>query len=242
MNKLRVAVQESNVSPNKLIGHKEIGLQMIFDIKLGENFRRKVRMVAGGHTTKTPSSVTYGYVVSRDLVRIMLMIVALNDLDLQAADIENTYLTAPCLNKIWTRAGPEFGMDEGKVFIVVRSLYGLKISGAAFRAFLEEQLDNMGFKSNISDPDVCMRESRNSDGEDYYYYILVYVDNLLAISSDAISVMLEVAEKFKLKKDKIEPPEIYLGRRLANKSLKGKNIWTMSSVDYLKGIIKNVEV
>ena len=59
------------------------------------------------------------------------MIAALNNLDLQAEDIENTYLTAPFYGKIWTRAGPEFVMDEVKVFIVVRALYGLKISGAA---------------------------------------------------------------------------------------------------------------
>ena len=111
---------------------------MIFDIKLGENFRRKARMVDGGHTTKITSYVTYSSTVSRDLVRIMLMIAALNDLDLQAADIKNAYLTAPCREKIWTRAVPEFEMDEGKVFIMVRSLYGLKSSGAAFGAFLAE--------------------------------------------------------------------------------------------------------
>ena len=95
MNKVRTEVQESNFSPNKLIGHQEIGLRMIFDIKLGENFRPKARMVAGGHTMKTPSSITYIYVVLRDSVQIMLMIEALNDLDLQSEDIENAYLTAP---------------------------------------------------------------------------------------------------------------------------------------------------
>ena len=68
MNKLRVAVQEYNVSPNKLIGHQDIGLHMIFDIKPGENFRRKDIMVAGGNNMKTPSSVTYRSEVSRDLV------------------------------------------------------------------------------------------------------------------------------------------------------------------------------
>ena len=79
---------------------------MIFEIKIGENFQRKARMVAGVHTMKTPSSITYIYVVLRDSVQIMLMIEALNDLDLQDADIENTYLTAPCREKIWTRSGP----------------------------------------------------------------------------------------------------------------------------------------
>ena len=99
-------------------------------------------MVAGGHTTKTPSSITYSSVVSQDLVRMMRMIAALNNLDLQAADIKNSYLTAPCRENIWTRSGPEFGMDEGKVFIEVRALYGLKGSGASSRAFLAEQLDD----------------------------------------------------------------------------------------------------
>ena len=172
---------------------------MIFDTKLGENFRRKARMVAGGHTTKTPSSVTYSSVVSRDSVQIMLTIAALNNLDLQAANIENAYLTAPCREKTWTRAGPEFGMDEGKIFIIVRVLYGLKSSGATFRAFLAERLDEMDFKSSLVDPDVWFREATKEDGEEYYD-ILVYVDDLLALSAIARDVMLEVAEMFKLKK------------------------------------------
>ena len=138
---------------------------MIFDIKLGENLRRKAIMVAGGHTTKTPSTVTYSSVVYRDSLRIMLMIAALDYLDLQAADIKNDYLTAPFREKIWTRAGPEFGMDEGNLFIGVRSLYGLKSSGAAFSSFLAERLDNMVFKSSIADANIWMREATKSKGE-----------------------------------------------------------------------------
>ena len=65
---------------------------------------------------------------------------------------------------------------------------------------------------------------------------------MLVISSDVRLVILEVAENFKLKKDKIEPTEIYLGGRLAKNSFNGKEILTMSSVDYVKEIIHNVEV
>ena len=50
-----------------------------------------------------------------------------------------------------------------------------------------------------------MREATKSGGEEYCKYILVYIDDLLAILSDARSVILEVAGKFKLSKDKIEP-------------------------------------
>ena len=87
-----------------------------------------------------------------------------------------------------------------------------------------------------------MREATKSDGEEYTKYILVYVEYLLAISSYARSVTLEVAKKFKLKKDKIDPPEISLGGRLAKKSLNRKYISTMFSVNYVKAIIKNVEL
>ena len=54
------------------------------------------------------------------------------------------YLNAPCREKIWTLAGPEFDEDEGEVMIVVRALYGLKSSGAAWRAMFAESLTGLG--------------------------------------------------------------------------------------------------
>ena len=81
---------------------------MIFDVKLGENFRRKSRLVGGGHTTTAPASIKYSSVVSRDSVRIALTIAVLNDLDILACDIQNAYLTALCRENIWTKTGPDF--------------------------------------------------------------------------------------------------------------------------------------
>ena len=75
-------------------GYQQIKCHMIFDIKLGENFRRNARLVVGGHTTKAPSSITFSLVVSRDSVRIALTIAAFNELDILACDIHNAYLTA----------------------------------------------------------------------------------------------------------------------------------------------------
>ena len=44
------------------------------------------------------------------------------------------------------------------------ALYGLKYLGAAFRAFLEEMLDDIGFRSRIAYPDVWMKEANNPTG------------------------------------------------------------------------------
>ena len=240
MKKIREAFTEYNGDLKSLVGYQEITVHMIFDIKLGENFRRKARLVGDGHKTETPASVTYSTVVSRDSVRIALLIAALNDLDIMSADIENAYLTAPCREKCWTRGGMEFGHEEGKIFIVTRALYGLKSSGAAFRSFLAETLEKMGFTSSEADPDVWLRAATKPDGEEYYEYILCYVDDVLSISHKALEVLQEVQKDFKLKKDKIETPEIYLGARLEKKSLNGKDVWTMSSKDYCHHSVKNI--
>ena len=71
-----------------------IKCHMIFDVKIGENFHRKARLVAGGHTTDAPATLTYLSVVSRDSVRIALTIAVLNRLEVMACNIQNAYLTA----------------------------------------------------------------------------------------------------------------------------------------------------
>jgi hypothetical protein len=43
---------------------QEIRCHIIFDVKM-EDFRRKARFVAGGHTTDTPHAMTYASVLSR---------------------------------------------------------------------------------------------------------------------------------------------------------------------------------
>ena len=40
-------------------GYKNITCHMIFDVKMGKNFRRKVQFVADGHKTKNPAAKTY---------------------------------------------------------------------------------------------------------------------------------------------------------------------------------------
>ena len=79
-------------------------------------------------------------------------------------------------------------------------LYHLKSSGSVFRELLAKRLDEMGFKSSISDPDVRIKPATKSDGEQYYEFILVYIDDILTISQEAVSAIREVAEKLKLKK------------------------------------------
>lgn len=80
MKNVRPAFQIHEGDKASLVGYQQVKCHIIWDVKLGENFRRKARLVAGGHTTDTPATLTYSSVVSRDSVRIALTIAALNDL------------------------------------------------------------------------------------------------------------------------------------------------------------------
>ena len=243
MRDVRIGFEVYDGDVNKLIGYEEIKGHIVFDIKLGENFRRKARYVGEGFRASTPASVTYSSVVRRDSVRIMLMIAALNDIDIMGADIKNAFLTAPCKEKVWLRAGPEFGVDQGKILIVVRALYGLKSASASFRSFMAAYLDELGFLSSDADNDVWLRPATKKNGEEYYEYVLMYVDDILAISENAKQLLEDIQKKdrVKFKNGKIAEPEMYLGGRLCKKNLNGINCWTISSIEYLSSVIKNVE-
>jgi Reverse transcriptase (RNA-dependent DNA polymerase) len=94
-----------------------------------------------------PTSITYSSVVSRESVRIAFVVAALNGLDIMAADIGNAYLNAFTSEKVYTITGAEFGEEAGQVAVIVRALYGLKSSGAAWHAFFAQSLCDLGFTS-----------------------------------------------------------------------------------------------
>ena len=68
-------------------GYQKITCHMIFDVKMGKNFRARARFVADGHNTKTLESMTYSSVLSNKSVLISLTIATFNDLDILASSI-----------------------------------------------------------------------------------------------------------------------------------------------------------
>ena len=117
----------------------------------------------------------------------------------------------------------------------------MKSASASFRSFMAEKLDNIGFRTSITDPDVWMRPAMKSSGEEYYEYILMYVDDILVISVCAMEILQDMQSHVKFKNDKIETPDGYLGAKLGLKSLNGRDVWTMTSVSYIKAAVDNVE-
>jgi hypothetical protein len=146
MREVRIAFNILPDGGSTPIGYQKIPCHMVFDVKM-EDFRQKARLVAGGHLTKAPATITYASVVTRETMCLALTSASLNDLEVKVGDVLNAYITAPVKEKVRTILGPEFGLDSGKCAIIVHALYGLKSAGAAFQAHLASIMRQMGYTS-----------------------------------------------------------------------------------------------
>jgi Reverse transcriptase (RNA-dependent DNA polymerase) len=227
-------------------GYKKIDCHIIFDVKV--DLTRKARLVAGGHQTEVPKDSVYSSVVSRDSVRLAFALASLNNLSVLAADVQNAYLNAPTKEKCYTIAGPEFGPDnEGRPVLIVRALYGLRSSGARWRDHLASTIRTLGFGPCLADPDVWLRRAIKPGGNEYYEYLLVYVDDILVVSHDPKAVMDLLAQHYTLKAGSVRTPKEYLGSDISSFDVPkagttpATTCWSMSAETYIKRAVKEVK-
>jgi hypothetical protein len=166
----------------------------------------------------------------------------LHGLDVKAADVENAYLTAPISEKVWTVCGSEFGRDAGKKAIIRRALYGLNGSGASYRKHISGCMRHLGYESCRADPDLWMMARTRDDHFEYSSYVLIYVDDILVISHEALADLRKIDHYFKMKNDSVGDPDIYLGSKLRKVVLSnGVHAWMISPTKYIREAINNVE-
>ena len=93
----------------------------------------------------------------------------------------------------------------------------------------------MGYTSCITDPDVWMKPQTNKEGYKYWSYMLVYVDDCLALHHDPGPVMEELKSRYKLNNDTYGEPKRYLGANVEKYQvpLKEKTYWSMHAHDYV---------
>ena len=214
----------------------------MFDRKMG-TLHRKCDLVAAGHMTEPPASITYASFVSHESVCITLKIAVLNGLHVMAADIKNAYLNSPCDKKIWTILGPEFRPElEEMHALVIHSLYGLCSTGAAYCHHRATCMEHMGYKSCLVDSYVWMQNNMNANGHEIYEYILVYMGDILAMCLDPKSALDCLNRYFILKEGSGRPPNIYLGAKLRLISMEnGGSCWTQRASGYVQEAVKAIE-
>jgi Reverse transcriptase (RNA-dependent DNA polymerase) len=142
-------------------------------------------------------------------------------------DVGNAYLNANMTEKLYCYAGKEFGRDmEGKLMIIRRALYGLKSSGAAYRAHFARTIMDMGYTPCKADPDVWLQAARKPDGTEYYEYLLTYVDDCLVVSHDPKRIDKSLEEEYKYLLKDVGESIRYLGAEIGKIILR----WNISMV------------
>ena len=93
--------------------------------------------------------------------------------------------------------GPEFGADAGKKAFLVCTLYGLKLTGGSFGHHLAHCMRTLGYSSCKADSDLWyIPITHLDDGFGYYAYILLHIDDCLAIHHNAESVLYKLDKYF----------------------------------------------
>jgi hypothetical protein len=218
--------------------HKSDGWQyapmhMIFDIKQ-EDLRYKARLVMGGHVVDSSQHTTYSSTISDISVRLLMLVATQNNLNLMVGDVGNAFPTAPCAEKIWSTAGPEFRHQgkEGSKVILKRALYGLKTASRSFHEFFGDKLRRMGFVSSRADQDLWVRRSDDYKG---YDYIATHVDDLIIAAKNPGKYMNDIEQEF-LIRNKSDSPSYYLGNDM--KSIHNNKYMHISTKKYVTEVIR----
>ena len=174
-------------------GYTFVPVHLVFDVKF--DLRCKACLVAGGNRTDVTSEDAWSGVVSIDYVRAAFFLADLDKLQVMAADIGNAYLHGHTKKLIYTNAGPEFGPElEGRILVMVKSLYGLRTSMARWHEALSDKLRLISFRPSKADLNLWIRNMGN-----HHEYIAVYSDDILVFSKNPTVILKGLETLFPMK-------------------------------------------
>jgi hypothetical protein len=129
-------------------------------------------------------------------IRLLDLIAHCDGLRTLCGDIGNAFITADCLEKIYSIAGLEFGEQEDSVMLFAKAIYGLHSSSHAFRVTFADFLRQQEFFPMQYDGDVWMRLCKMKDG---YDCICTHVDDFKVVAKEPERWCDQISSLFLLK-------------------------------------------
>ena len=118
--------------------YKPLKVLTVYDIK--HDGCHQAHMVAAGHLTEVPIESMYSGVISLHGIRLMIFLAKLNWMETWGTYISTEYLETLTKEKLFVKAGPEFGNLEGHTLLVHKAFYGLHTLGVGWHERLADCL------------------------------------------------------------------------------------------------------
>ncbi len=159
-------------------------LHLVYHLKRnseGEIVKHKARLVARGFSQRPgfdfDEDRLYAPVVRMETLRILLVIAAMFDLEIEQVDIVGAYLNGQLEEEIYMEQPQGFQDGSNLVWLLKLALYGLKQSGQVWNNRIDSFFRKLGFHRLESDP--CVYFLQTSEG---LLIVAIYVDDMGMLS------------------------------------------------------------
>lgn len=147
----------------------------------GETLKYKARLVARGFSQRPgfdfDEDRLYALVVRLETLRILLVMAAMFDWEIDQVDVVGAYLNGTLKEEIYMTQPEGFNDDSDSVWKLIKSLYGLKQSGQVWNSKIDQFLKSIGFTQLKSDPCVYYIVR---DG--HILIVALYVDDMASMT------------------------------------------------------------
>ncbi|SYW86469.1 uncharacterized protein UHO2_03967 [Ustilago hordei] len=164
----------------------------------GVPVKHKARLVARGFTQREGIDYqeTFSPVAPLGAIRAILALAVQNNWEVHALDITMAYLNSTLKEAIYMKPPGGSGVAPGKVYKVVKGLYGLKQSGREWNQEFDRSLRRMGFFQVECAPCIYTK----GQGEDMAI-VVIYVDDTLVIAprlETVLKVKKQIGQRWKM--------------------------------------------
>ncbi|GKB12423.1 ribonuclease H-like domain, reverse transcriptase, RNA-dependent DNA polymerase [Tanacetum coccineum] len=165
-------------------GHKAIGLKWVFkETKKDANgniIKHKARLVAKGYIQQhgIDFEEVFAPVARMETIRLLLAIAANNKWEVHHLDVKSAFLHGDLKEEVYVTQPEGFikRQDNGKVYRLIKALYGLRQAPRAWNIKLDNTLKSLDFKKCALEQAIYTKKSKDS-----ILLIGVYVDDLIII-------------------------------------------------------------
>ncbi|GJT41272.1 ribonuclease H-like domain, reverse transcriptase, RNA-dependent DNA polymerase [Tanacetum coccineum] len=182
-------------------GHKAIGLKWVFKTKKDANgniIKHKARLVAKGYIQQhgIDFEEVFAPVARMETIRLLLAIAANNKWEVHHLDVKSAFLHGDLKEEVYVTQPEGFvkRQDNGKVYRLIKALYGLRQAPRAWNIKLDNTLKSLDFKKCALEQAIYTKTSKDST-----LLIGVYVDDLIITGTPKKEI-----DKFKAQMEEIE--------------------------------------